>query len=388
MWRISSPFVYENPVSPDELIDRDVEAADLLDKVLHGRNTRLTAPRRYGKTSLLRRLQQEAERQAMQPVYVNFFGVVSVADINERIERAYREQLQGKLRNWVEGVLRTWRPSAKATVGAPVGAHAEVGVVPQPAQASLLDRLALPKRLHDKHDRRVLVVFDEFQDLLRADGTIDAVFRSEIEQHGIAVSYVFAGSHPGMMAELFGDRKRAFYGQTSSVVLDVLAATDVADYVSDRFAATGRDPGEALGPLLDTAGGHPQRTMLLAHHLWEESTPGQPADTDTWQRALAAAGRDLADEFEALWRGYSTTKQRLLASIADNSGAIYSQGNRQRHGLTRTGSHQKSLDELLAAGDVGRASTLTSYTIVDPMLALWVHGGRKWPWQGSQPEWG
>jgi hypothetical protein len=372
--------VYEEPVSRDELIDRDDEAADLLDRVVDGRNTRLAAPRRYGKTSLLRRVQYDAEQQDMQPVYVNFFGVVSVADITERIERAYREQLQGKLRNWVEGVVRTWQPTAKAKLGAPVGASAELGVGPQHSQTPLLDRLALPKRLHEKHGRRVMVVFDEFQDLLRADANIDAVFRSEIEQHGIAVSYIFAGSHPGMMAELFGNRKRAFYGQTGAVTLDVLRASDVADHISSRFADTGRDPGEALGPLLDTARGHPQRTMLLAHHLWKQSTPRHPADTDTWQRALATAGVDLSDEFEALWRGYSTTKQRLLAAIADNTGPIYAQGNRERYGLSRTGSHKKSLDELLAAGDIEKTSTPTGYTIIDPMLALWVQAGRLWPW--------
>jgi len=377
--------VYENPVAPDELIDRDAEAGDLLDRALDGRNTRLTAPRRYGKTSLLLRLREEAEQHDMQPVYVNFYGVVSVGDVCERIERAYREQLQGTLRNWLEGVLRTLQPSAKAALGVPAGPRAELGVTPQPANASVLDRLALPKRMHEKHGRRVLVVFDEFQDLLRADGNIDAVFRSEIEQHGIAVSYVFAGSHPGMMNELFADKKRAFYGQTSAVLLDVLSASDVADYISERFARTKRDPGEALGPLLDTAAGHPQRTMLLAHHLWEHTPAGQAADTDTWQATLGTAGRDLADEFEALWRGYSTTKQRLLASIADNVGAIYSRDNRQRHGLARTGSHQKSLDELVAAGDIERATTATGYRMIDPMFALWVRGGRKWPWQGSQP---
>ena len=323
----------------------------------------------------------------MQPVYVNFFGVVSVSDVTDRIERAYREQLQGRLRNWVEGALRTLGASAGARVGTPGPVRAEVAVSAQPGQASLLDRLALPKRLHEKHGQRVLVVFDEFQDLLRADANVDAVFRSEIEQHGVGVSYVFCGSHPGMMAELFGNRRRAFYGQATALDLGVLAAADVADYIGRRFEQHGRSLGDALGPLLDTADGHPQRTMLLAHHLWHQTRPDTPADSDTWQRALAAAGRELEDELEVLWRGYSTTKQRLLAAIADNSGAIYSSGNRQRHGLPRTGSHQKSLEELVAAGDIAPASTPTGYKLIDPMFAMWVSAGRSWPWQGSQPEW-
>lgn len=378
MASMSSPFRYEGPVAPNDLIDRDTEAAALLERALDGRNSRLSAPRRYGKTSLLGRVQQEAARHDMQSVYVDFYGVVSIADVTERIENAYRNQLQGALRNWLDGVLRTLRPTLRAGVTA-----TGVGVSPQPQRASLLERLALPRRLHEKHGRRVLVVFDEFQDLLRADREIDAVFRSEIEHHGDGVAYVFCGSHPGMMAELFGDRRRAFYAQASPVPLGRLEPEDVAAYIAERFRRTGRDPGSALAHLLDTAAGHPQRTMLLAHHLWQHAAPGQPADTDAWQCALDAAGRELEDEFEALWRGYSTTKQRLLAAIAENAAPLFSSHNRARHGLPATGSHQKPLRELVAAGEIeGEGGTATGYRIIDPLLALWIWGGRRWPWSG------
>jgi uncharacterized protein len=374
---VSSPFVYEDPVAPADLIDRDEQAKELLDRTLDGRNTRLVAPRRYGKTSLLGRLREEAAMHDMQPVYVDFFGVVSIADVTERVERAYREQLQGALRNWFEGVMRTLKP--RAQIGVP---GTGVSVTPQPSQASLLDRLSLPRRLHDKHGTRVLVVFDEFQDLLRAGNQIDAVFRSEIEHHASAVAYIFCGSHPG--TELFGDRRRAFYGQASPVSLGPLAPDDVSEYIAERFERTGRDPGEVLGPLLDTAGGHPQRTMLLAHHLWLETEPGSPADTDSWQRALDAALRELEGEFEAAWRGYSTTKQRLLVSIADNSESILSARNRARYGLPKTGSYLKPLRELEGVGEIEEAESPTGYRLIDPLFALWIGSGRSWPWS-SEP---
>ena len=40
-----------------------------------------------------------------------------------------------------------------------------------------------------------------------------------------------------------------------------------------RFRETGRSVGEALNPLVVAAQGHPQRTMLLAHRLWEQVAP-------------------------------------------------------------------------------------------------------------------
>jgi hypothetical protein len=372
---MASPFHHDGPVEPADLIDRDPEAAALLDRALDGHNSRLTAPRRYGKTSLLLRVQAEAARHDMQPVYVNFFGVVALADVSERVELGYRQALQGPVRRWFDGVARTLRPALQA--GVP-GAGVSVAPQPQPQQASLLERLALPRRFHAKYARRSLIVFDEFQDLLRAGDGLDAVFRSEIEQQRDVASYIFAGSHPGMMTELFATRRRAFYGQASPVTLGGLDPEDVAAYVTERFARDHRDPGEALRLLLDAVDGHPQRTMLLAHHVWEQTAPGTSADTDTWRAAFGAVGAELEGEFEAVWRGYTTTESRLLTAIAADAGSLLSAQSRARTGLPKTGSHRKALDRLTAEGDIEKAATQTGYRIVDPLFAYWVRSGRGW----------
>ena len=108
------------------------------------------------------------------------------------------------------------------------------------AETPLLERLALPRRLHERHGQRTLVVFDEFQDVLAAQERADAIIRSEIQHHGDSASYVFSGSHLGMMRELFGDRRRAFYGQAGSVELPPLPPDEVAGYIAECFERTGR----------------------------------------------------------------------------------------------------------------------------------------------------
>jgi len=373
-----NPFRYDGPVDPSELIDRDAEALALLDRAHEGHNARLVAPRRYGKTSLLRRLQADVEHDGLVGVYVNFFGVLSLDDVAERVERAYATQLAGPLARWFAGVSRSLKPTLRAG-GGPVPASAEVTL--RTGQASLLERLAVPARLHAKHGRRVVVVFDEFQDVLRAGQQTDAIIRSEIEQHAGAASYVFAGSHPGMMDALFGTRRRAFYGQAAPVVLAELASEDVAEYVGARFEATGRDAGEALGPLLDLAAGHPQRTMLLAHHLWRHAPAGAVADSDTWQSTLAGVGHDVAGELTAVWSGVSNTQQRILTAVAENAAPLYGREVRARHNLPRTGANRKATEALEAAGEiVAAAGTATGYRVIDPLLAVWLRAGRAWPY--------
>ena len=368
-----NPFRYTEPVPADELIDRDGEAALLLARAGEGNNSRLMAPRRYGKTSLLRRVLHDASREGWAAVYVDFFGVLTLADVAQRIERAYAEQLSGRLASWFSGVRRMLRPTVRAG-GGPVPGALEVTLDPQ-AEPPLLDRLALPRRLHERHGQRALVVFDEFQDVLAAQDRADAIIRSEIQHHGDAASYVFSGSHLGMMRELFDDRRRAFYGQAAAVELPPLPPDAVADHIAERFERTGRSVGAALDPLLAASGGHPQRTMLYAHALWERTPPGAAATEETWAAAEDAVARETRDELRALWSSLSPGQRRVLAGVAENDRGLYAAA--RPHGGSRGGAVRAAARALEDRGEIVRdEGAPTGYRVADPVLARWVAAGR------------
>src|SRR3954451_2649772 len=288
---MASPFIYEEPVDADHLVDRHDEVTTLVERALDARNSRLEGPRRFGKTSLVRAVLARAEQNGAVPVEVNFLGCVTAADVAQRIERAYGAQLDGPLRRWYDGLIRTLQPTVSA---APAG----VGVKAQPRTASpgLLDRLALPRRIQERAGRQCVIAFDEFQEVVRIDPALPGVFRSELETHSKAAGYVFSGSHPGLMRELFSDRRHAFFAQAAPVELGTLPADALADHIVRRFGDSGRDPGEGLGPLLDAAEGHPQRAMLLAHHLYEQVVPGEAAGVEDWVAAHDAALREARGE--------------------------------------------------------------------------------------------
>jgi len=368
---MANPFRYSSPVDPGDLINRERELAELLDLAEGAHNSRLVAPRRYGKSSLLHAAQARAEGIGMVPVYVNFFGVVTAGDIAERIEVAYAEQLRGPLARWFDGVRATLRLG-----GGPIPASAEVGVDAR-AQQPLLERLALPRRLFEKHGRRCLVAFDEFQDALTANARIDAVIRSEIERHGDAASYIFAGSHVGMMRELFTDKRRAFYAQARQIDLPPLDQGDVAAFISARFEASGRGAGEALAPLLELAAGHAQRSMLLAHFLWEETPAREEASGQTWARALARVlDVEAAEDLRSAWAGLNAGERRALLAIS-NRLPPYSRSTQRQVGGSRGGGMEHAIRSLLDAGELAEdAHAPTGYRTVDPLLAHWVRAGR------------
>lgn len=365
---MSSPFVYEEPVSPDDLVGRAAELRTLVERALDSRNSRLEGPRRFGKTSLLRAALAAAEKHGAVPVEVNFLGCVTAADVADRIERAYGAQLDGALRRWFDGLVRTLHPTVSVT---PAGVG--VSATPQAATQGLLDRLALPRRLHERTGRSCAIAFDEFQEVVRIDASLAGVLRSELESHAHAAGYIFSGSHPGLMRDLFSDRRHAFFGQATPVVLDRLRPDDLAEHIDARFAAGRRDPGEGLGPLLDTADGHPQRAMLLAHHLYSRTRPGSVATIDRWTAALHAARRECEGEIEVLWQLSSALERKALKVIAHRTVPLTGREAEQRFGLAKSGSTQLAVERLVGDGHlVADDSTRTGLRIVDPFLGAWL----------------
>lgn len=365
-----SPFVYEEPVSPGDLIGRTDELQLLVDRALDGRNSRLQGPRRFGKTSLLRAAGAAAERDGAVAVEVNFLGCVTAADVAQRIERAYGAQLDSPLRRWYDGLVRTLQPTVVAAPGG-VGVAAQ----PQTADSGLLDRLALPRRVAERTGRRCVIAFDEFQEVVRIDSALPGVFRAELETHGDAAGYIFSGSHPGLMRQLFSDRRHAFFAQAAPVDLGPLPADALADHIGARFAETRRDPGEGLGPLLDAAEGHPQRAMLLAHHLFLQVEPGAGAGIETWSAAYEAARREADGEVEVLWDSCSSLERRVLKAIAHRAVALMGREAAARFGLAKSGSTQVAVDRLVGEGHlVADRRGRSGYRIVDPFLGAWLRG--------------
>jgi hypothetical protein len=362
-----NPFIYSHPLSPVDVIDRDVETEELLRNIVGGHFVRLFAPRKYGKTSLLKRaLRDGDEREGLIPVLVDLYRVSSIADVTVRFERAYSKHLRGPVRSKVEEFLQ------KTGIGLSLGAYGisaklqlDARLDPLPALHALLD---LPLRLEESGGYRAFVALDEFQDVDKVDG-LDGLIRSHIQYQGEVASYVFAGSEPGLMKQLFENKDRPLYGSAVPMRLQRLADEDIAAYVAQRFADTGRSVGEALNPLLEAAKGHPQRAMLLAHRLWAEVAKGETATLDDWRAAHAAALAELTPEFDAQWRGFDSSQQKTLRAVIAGGGSPYKADVRQRLDLTKD-MVRKALPRLSARAEIETVGG--KHTVVDPLFAEWI----------------
>jgi hypothetical protein len=360
-----NPFRFSGPLAPEQMIDRDAEAEELLALAAGGHSFRLVGPRRYGKTTLLRRVLETAERQVTATVLVDLQDVLSIAEIVVRIERAY-QRLKGPVRRHVDNLLRTWN------IGLSLGGGGFTATLQrQPsidAEPVLLRLLELPMALFDRDGTTSLIVFDEIQDVLAVPGA-DGKIRSVIQHQAEAATYAFAGSAPGVMAQLFADPKRPLLDQAVPKHLDPLPPAAVADYVAQRFEQTGREVGAALTPFLEFTRGHPQRSMMLAHYVWQRTRPGSAADEGTWLEALDQAAQDTAPLMRTIWKALTTNERRVARALGVGIGPLYGEETAAAVGIKRS-SIGKAVESLTANADVIREGAAPRLT--DPMFELWL----------------
>jgi hypothetical protein len=377
--RALNPFRFSGPLPPEQMIDRDTEADDLLALAEGGHSFRLVGPRRYGKTTLLRRVLDAADRRGMATVLVDLQDVLSIAEIVVRLERGY-DRLKGPVRRQVENLFRTWNIGLALGGG---GFTATLQRNPQvDAESVLLRLLELPASLFERNGTTSLIVFDEIQDVLAVPGA-DGKIRSVIQHQTDAATYAFAGSAPGVMQQLFADPTRPLLDQAVPRNLVPLPIADVADYVALRFEQTRREVGATLGPMLEFTRGHPMRSMMLAHYLWERTPPGATADEGIWVSALDQAIRDTAQLMRAIWRALSTNERRVARALAVTTTPLHSEETAMAVGIKRS-SIGRALESLEARADVIHVDGKPRLT--DPMFELWLQTRGLTPARGEDDE--
>ena len=363
-----NPFSYQGPVDPSRLIDRGAELDSLQSAAGDRVAIRLAAPRRFGKTSVLDAHVAAMRAVGHRAVRVDLAKVGTVGDVAARVAEAF-----GGLPADPDGTVRRW--IGRLNVGGGVqGLRVRVGPsASRPgadeARVALLELLDVPKRLYQADGGLTVVCMDEFQDLLVADDALDGLVRSVIQHHGDAVAYVFAGSQPSVMRGLFADRKRAFYGQARPLELPRLAVAEASAHVEALLSTDGLDAGSAVDELGCFTQGHPQRTVLLAHHLYNLLETPDPPD-DLAGAAIELALGETREEQQALWDGLGRVERIVCMALADGQ-AVTGSVLAREHRVARS-TLREALERLLGDERHVQRDGEGRPFLVDPLLGEWL----------------
>lgn len=312
--RPNNPFLIAGYHSPYYFCDREYETTSLVEALHNGRNVTLIAPRRIGKTGLIKHVFYKQQELDMNVVTV-YMDIYSTQNLNDFV-RLFASSILGRLDTMstrtIERIgrfIKSCRPTLTfdELTGTP---KVSIEIAPQSEKATLQEIFEYIR----SSEKQCYIAIDEFQQIAEyPEKGIEALLRSYI-QFVPNAHFIFAGSKQHVMQEMFLSAKRPFYQSTQLMSIDRIEFDAYYRFASAHFAERGMVlPRFVFEDIYHRFDGH---TWYIQHILNRLYSYASDIDKSKVVCAIEEIVTESAYAYESLMKAYSSGSVRLLKAIA------------------------------------------------------------------------
>lgn len=281
-------------VGPKYFIGREAEIERLSANFKYGINTILISPRRIGKTSLVKRVAGEVDKQKTKVIHLDIFSCRSEYDFYNMFAAAVLQQTASRMEEWKQNAqefLSRLTPKMSFSPE-PMQEYAiSLGITPKTHRPDEI--LNLPEQIAKKKGYHIIMCIDEFQQVGDFPDSITVQKRLRTAwQHQENVTYCLYGSKKNMMTALFQQRSKPFYKFGQTLELGTIPTETWIPYLCDRFHSEGKVlPKEIAIKICDRVENYSSYVQELAYDTFLR-TGSAPCTDETLDKAF----EDLLDE--------------------------------------------------------------------------------------------
>ncbi|MBP5397261.1 MAG: ATPase [Bacteroidales bacterium] len=369
---ITSPFVYGKIASDSQFTDRKEDCASLVQDFLNQTNTIIISPRRWGKSSLVKRAGKEAmaKDKNLRLCYLDVFNVRTEDEFYDKLARCVIEGTSGKF----EEIFSTAMKYAATLVPSIVAGDVvntwrlefKMGNLSRSADEilDLAEKIARDKGIH------VVVCIDEFQQISNFKDSVafQAKLRAhwQLQQH---VAYCLYGSRRHMMLEVFTHPDQPFYQFGKTIFLQKIAAELWPSFIADKFKETGKEISPAqCRRIVELVDNNPYYVQQLSEEVWNRT--GSNCADETVEKAFEAVVNLHADLNLALTQTLTISQQNLLHAIVDGVKELTSAAVMSKYELKNSLTVQRAKAALVKMDIIDNFGKAIS--MEDPVYAYWL----------------
>jgi len=362
---LENPFRYGSIVTGDDFVDRVRELELLVREIRSGQRVLLYSNRRMGKSSLLKELARRNRKEFIF-AYVDLYGVPSK---NKFLEMLTTEVARAAFTNTEKLVSAVTDLVKETRIRFVITSTGKPGVELDQVElrdSDLAEVLDLPEKIAKKRGKRVVVVLDEFQELLSIGGVqMLKRMRSRIQHHKHA-TYIFSGSKRHLLRQMFQEEEGAFYKSARPFELGPISRSSFEGFIVKKFEeSSGSIEPRLAKRIVDVSQGYPYYVQQISHELFDITN--KPRKSEEVEEAIRNAVEHHVPSFLVVWDSVrSQLQRRYLIAVAKEPGVGHGTGFIEKYGL-KSYSHKQRIEKQLQARGL-----IESGDLVDPMLALWL----------------
>jgi len=372
----ANPFIFDSLASNENFCNREKEIEELLGDIRSSHNVIIFSQRRYGKTSLIKKVLDLAKLEGFLTIYTDMYHILNEGDMVKVYAKALALTMEGSIEEifqTLKTIFSSLRP--KITVDADGKPEFTFGV--ESGRDPIMDLeevIESVDKYTDKKGIKAAVVFDEFQRIgqLQRAHRIEGIIRGKIQSHK-RISYIFMGSKKHLIFDMFSDPTRPLYGSGKMLHLEKIAPKHLKAFIINRFHLTGKHiPKEVASRLVDVCESHPYYTQYVSHSLWE-ITPLNYSITDIdLQNAIDLTISRISPRYESIWELLPLRQRQALIALANMAPneRLFSGDVILKYGLASAPSFRKALKRLVDKSLVDKDRN--TFSIIDIFFKKWI----------------
>ena len=349
---MENPFKFGTVVEGKYFTDRTDEQVYLAQILNSPNHAVLISPRRFGKSSLVKEVLNTQDREVIS---VNLQAITSVHKLAESLYRQFfATHPVEKAKHYFSKLRVAPTISYNPLTGSP-----EFSLQPTTDKKVVLeDVFSVLEKAGER--KRLIVVLDEFPEILEIDKGLDKLLRS-IMQEQKNINYILMGSQEDMMKKIFLRKKSPFYHFGSIIHLDKIPYSDFKQYIEDRLPVASRGCGLS-DEILSFTDCHPYYTQQLAFQVWFILQQGTEADSSV-RVAIEHIVRAHDFDYSRLWESMNRTNRLVLLKLSTEETAPFENPE------IPTSTIYSALKRLVSVGILIKNG---KYNYDDPFFKLWV----------------
>lgn len=365
-----NPFKYGIIVSRQDFCGRETLLKQMIGYIKSSQNIVIQGERRIGKSSAIHEAVQRCK--GIRLLYVDLLGIKSIDALCKRILRAIivLEQKAGFFDKIIK-TLSYFRPSISVDPITSMPTITFDASVELKAN-SITEILSFIESLHKK--KRLVVVLDEFQDILHLEDSREALalLRGKIQFQG-DIPYLFAGSIRNKMDEIFSHPDSPFFKSAIPITVDPLPYAEFSEFLKKKFATGKRRIDEdVLKKVFEIAHDIPGDIQQLCEALWAVTSDKGIIDRDKLKDALELIFAREQKSYEndlSLLTDFQTRCLLAIARVGGNS--VFSVSFMKSAGVNNPSSVRRAVTRMISLNILFESKN--EYRFVNPFFRAWLN---------------